>query len=143
MTSVYCDADYLAVYKQKKKIWGVFWAVSVAYLAICVACLVYHISLPYADPNQLLPKACVWIATALYVVFSFPYLAIKASRVGRYFKLMSYLSDGLKNEEKNYFYCFEKHSLQKDNLDVVYCVFETWNKKKQEWMRKTIEGLMR
>ena len=134
MTSVYCDADYLAVYKQKQKIWGLFWAVSVAYLAFCVAWLVYYISLPYADPMQKLPKACVFIASALYVVFAFPYLAIKASRVGRYFRLMSYLSDGLKNEEKNYFYAFEKKLLQKDNIDVTGCVFETWSKKKQEWM---------
>ena len=124
----------MAVYKQKQKIWGLFWAVSVAYLAFCVAWLVYYISLPYADPMQKLPKACVFIASALYVVFAFPYLAIKASRVGRYFRLMSYLSDGLKNEEKNYFYAFEKKLLQKDNIDVTGCVFETWSKKKQEWM---------
>ena len=134
MTSVYCDADYLAVYKQKKKIWGVFLAVSVAYFAFCIGCLMYHISLPYADPKLVYPKVCVWIASALYAVFAFPYLAIKASRVGRYFKLMSYLSDGLKNEEKNYFYAFEKKLLQKDNIDVTGCVFETWSKKKQEWM---------
>ena len=134
MTSVYTDADYLAVYKQKQKIFGVFLAITFAYLAFCIAWLVYHISLPYADPAQTLSKACVYIASVLYVVFAFPYLAIKGSRVRRYFKLMTYLSDGLKNEEKNYFYVFEKKLLQKDNIDVWGCVFETWNKKKQEWM---------
>ena len=45
-------------------------------------------------------------------------------------------SSGLKNVEKNYFYCFEEHNLQKDNIDVTYVVFETWNKKKQEWMER-------
>ena len=134
MTSVYSDADYLAVYKQKKRIFGVFYAVTFVYLAFCIAWLVYYISLPYADPMQSLPKMCVYIASALYVVFAFPYLAIKGSRIRRYFKLMTYLSDGLKGEEKNYFYAFEKKLLQKDNIDVWGCVFETWNKKKQEWM---------
>ena len=134
MTSVYSDADYLAVYKQKKRIFGVFYAVTFVYLAFCIAWLVYYISLPYADPMQSLPKTCVYIASALYVVFAFPYLAIKGSRVRRYFKLMTYLSDGLKGEEKNYFYAFEKKLLQKDNIDVWGCIFETWNKKKQEWM---------
>lgn len=134
MTSVYSDADYLAVYKQKKRIFGVFYAVTFVYLAFCIAWLVYYISLPYADPMQTLPKTCVYIASALYVVFAFPYLAIKGSRIRRYFKLMTYLSDGLKGEEKNYFYAFEKKLLQKDNIDVWGCVFETWNKKKQEWM---------
>ena len=47
---------------------------------------------------------------------------------------MGYLSEGIKNEEKNYFFAFEKKQLQKDNIDVWGCVFETWNKKKQEWM---------
>lgn len=134
MTSVYSDADYLAVYKQKKRIFGVFYAVTFVYLAFCIAWLAYYISLPYADPMQSLPKTCVYIASALYVVFAFPYLAIKGSRIRRYFKLMTYLSDGLKGEEKNYFYAFEKKLLQKDNIDVWGCVFETWNKKKQEWM---------
>ena len=134
MTSVYSDADYLAVDKQKKRIFGVFYAVTFVYLAFCIAWLVYYISLPYADPMQTLPKTCVYIASALYVVFAFPYLAIKGSRVRRYFKLMTYLSDGLKGEEKNYFYAFEKKLLQKDNIDVWGCIFETWiRKSKNGW----------
>lgn len=134
MTSVYCDADFLAVYKQKRRIFGTFWAVAFVYLAFCIAWLVYHISLPYNDPNQVWAKVCVFIANALFVAFAFPYLAIKGSRVRRYFRLMGYLSDGLKNEEKNYFFTFQQKSLQKDNIDVCGCVFETWSKKKQEWM---------
>ena len=39
-------------------------------------------------------------------------------------------------EEKNYFYSFREKSLQKDNIDVVGCVFETWSKKKGEWMER-------
>ena len=134
MTSVYSDADYLAAYKQKNRIFNLFWAITAAYVAFCVAWLVYYISLPYKDPMQILPKACVFVASAAYVIFSFPYLAIKGSRVRRYFKMMTFISDGLKNEEKNYFYAFEKKTLQKDNIDVWGCVFETWSKKKSEWM---------
>ena len=29
-----------------------------------------------------------------------------------------------------------RESLQKDNIDVIACVFETWNKKKCEWMER-------
>ena len=134
MTSVYCDADFLAVYKQKQKIFGVFIGVTLAYLAFCVAWWIYFISLPYADSMQALPKACVFIASVMYVVFAFPYLGIKGSRVRRYYKLMTYLSSGLKSEEKNYFFTFEKKVLQKDNVDVTGCIFETWSKKKQEWL---------
>ena len=136
MVSVYNDADYLSVYKQKKRILGVFWAVTVCYLVFCLAWLIYHISLPYAAPNGKVPKTCVYVVSALYAVFIFPFMAIKFSRVRRYFRMLTYVSEGLKNEEKNYFYCFAEKSLQKDNIDVVGCVFETWNKKKQEWMER-------
>ncbi len=138
MVTVYSDADFLAVYKQKKRIFGLFLGVTAVYLAFCIAWLLYYITLPYKAPEQDLPKACVYVGTALYVIFAFPYMAIKYSRVKRYYKMLSYVSDGLKNEEKNYFYCFEKPTLQKDNIDVVFAVFETWNKKKQEWMDREV-----
>lgn len=134
MVSVYTDADYLAVYKQKKKIFGVFLAVTAAYLAFCVAWWIYFMSLPYNDGNQIWPKACVYVVSALYMIFAFPYLGIKYSRCRRYYKMLTYVSIGLKNAEKNYFYCFQEKMLQKDNIDVCSCVFETWSKKKQEWL---------
>ncbi len=136
MTKVYKDADYLSALKQKKKIFGVFTAVTVFYFVFCIAWLTYYISLPYADPMQTLPKACVYVATALYAMFSFPYMAIKYSRCRRYCKMLGYVSTGLKNEEVNYFYCFDEKTLQKDNIDVLSCVFETWSKKKSEWLER-------
>ncbi len=136
MTNVYNDADYLAVYKQKNKIYGVFWGITAVYAVYCIAWLCYYISLPYAHPLQILPKLCVWIGSAVYIGFSFPYLAIKGGRCKKYFKMLTYLSEGLKNEERNYFYEFERKALQKDNIDVLGCVFETWSKKKQEWLER-------
>ena len=136
MVSIYKDADYMAVYKQKNKLWWIFVSITAAYLAFCVAWLVYYISLPYKDPMQTLPKACVYVASAVYVVIIFPYMAIKYHRVRKYFKMLTYVSLGLKQEEKNYFYCFQEKSLQKDNIDVVGCVFETWSKKKSEWLER-------
>ena len=136
MISVYKDADYLAVYKQKKKTWAIFLIVTAGYLLFCGAWLAYHISLPYKDPMQLMPKIFVWVATGVYVIFAFIFLSIKYSRVRRYYKLLTFLSEGLKQEEKNYFYCFEEKSLQKDNIDTIGCIFETWNKKKCEWMER-------
>ena len=134
MVSVYSDADYLSAYKQKKRIFSVFWAVTAVYAAFCISWWIYYMSLPYNDPMQTLPKAMVYVASGLYVIFAFPYLAIKGSRIRRYFKMLTYLSVGIKQEEKNYFYSFEKKTLQKDNIDVWGCVFETWSKKKSEWM---------
>lgn len=136
MTTVYKDADYLATYKQRQRILGGFWGVTAVYAAFCIGCLIYHISLPYADPGQTLPKWCVGVASVLYVAFCYLFMGIKFSRVNRYYKTLGFFSTGLKNEEKNYFYCFDEKTLQKDNIDVLSCVFETWSKKKSEWLER-------
>lgn len=136
MVSVYSDADLLSVYKQKRKVLGVFWTVTLVYAAFCIGWLIYHISLPYNDKMLFLPKLCVFSASAIYVIALFPLMGIKYSRIRRYYKALVNFSEGLKNEEKNYFYMFEEHNLQKDNIDVTYCLFETWNKKKHEWMER-------
>lgn len=136
MISVYNDADFLSVYKQRKRVLDIFLIATLVYMVFSIAWLIYYIGLPYKDPMQTLPKACVFVASAVYAVLVFPFMAIKFSRINRYYKLLRGFSDGLKNEEKNYFYCFEEKSLQKDNVDVIGCVFETWSKKKSEWMER-------
>lgn len=133
MEHVYSDAEYLAAYKQKQKLLTIFIGVTTFYLAFCIAWLVYFISLPYGDPLLNLPKAFVFVASAVYIVFAFIFMGIKYSRVRRYFKMLTQFSLGLKKEECNYFYTFEEKTLQQDNLDVTSCLFETWNKKHQEW----------
>ena len=50
--------------------------------------------------------------------------------------MIYYLSEGLKNAEENYFVGFERKELQKDYVDVISCVFKTWNRKKSEWMER-------
>lgn len=110
--------------------------VTFVYLLFSLVCWIYYMGLPYGSSNAKPMKWAVYIATVIYIVFAFPYLAIKWSRVRRYYRMLTYVSEGLKNEEKNYFYCFDEKSLQKDNIDVVACVFETWNKKKSEWMER-------
>ncbi|MGN1062089.1 MAG: hypothetical protein ACI4RO_03085, partial [Candidatus Scatosoma sp.] len=52
------------------------------------------------------------------------------------YKMMYYLSEGLKNVEENYFVGFELNDLQKDSVDAISCVFKTWSYKKKEWMRR-------
>lgn len=136
MISVYTDADYLSACKQKQRIFYVFMGITLAYLAFCVGWLIYHMSLPYADSKQALPRVLVYVVSAVYIALIFPFMAIKYSRVRRYCKMLGYVSEGLKIEEKNYFYSFREKSLQKDNIDVVGCVFETWSKKKQEWLER-------
>lgn len=137
MTTVYTDEDYNKVLDQKRGIFSVFMGVTLFYLIFCIAWLVYYVSLPYADPMQKVVKACVFIASGAYVIFAFPFMGIKYHRIRRYYKMMYYLSEGLKNVEENYFVGFDAdRNMQKDYVDVTGCVFKTWNRKKSEWMER-------
>lgn len=136
MISVYRDADYLSAYQQKRRIFYVFALITLVYLGFAVGCVFYHMTLPYADAGQALPRVLVYVVSGIYMAFIFPFMAIKYSRSRRYYKMLGYVSEGLKMEERNYFYCFREKTLQKDNIDVVGCVFETWSRKKQEWLER-------
>lgn len=136
MISVYRDADYLSAYQQKRRIFYVFALITLVYLGFAVGCVFYHMTLPYADAGQALPRVIVYVVSGIYMAFIFPFMAIKYSRSRRYYKMLGYVSEGLKMEERNYFYCFREKTLQKDNIDVVGCVFETWSRKKQEWLER-------
>ncbi len=136
MRNVYTDADLLAIYKQKKKVLWIFWAITLVYASFCIGWLIYYISLPYNHPMQNVCKGAVFVVSPIYVIALFPLMGIKYSRIRRYYKALLTFSSGRKNVEKNYFYTFEEHNLQKDNIDVTYAIFEAWNKKKQEWMER-------
>lgn len=136
MQRVFTDDDFNAVVDQKKRVLAVFWGVLGGYLAVAVWSLIYYISLPYKDDMQKLPKTVMFIATSLLIVFCFLYMGIKYHRVKKYYKMMYYLSEGLKNVEENYFVGFELNDLQKDCVDAISCVFKTWSYKKKEWMRR-------
>lgn len=136
MISVYSDADYLSAYQQKRRIFYVFALITLVYLGFALGCVFYHMTLPYADAGQALPRVLVYVVSGIYMAFIFPFMAIKYSRSRRYYKMLGYVSEGLKLEELNYFYCFREKTLQKDNIDVVGCVFETWSRKKQEWLER-------
>lgn len=136
MTTIYGDGDFNKVIAQKRRIFGVFAGITAFYVVFCIAWLIYYISLPYEDPMQAMPKAFVYVASGLYVIFVFPYMGIKYHRIRRYYKMMYYLSEGLKNAEENYFVGFEDKDQQRDYVDAIACIFKTWNRKKSEWMER-------
>ncbi len=136
MTAVYKDADYLAAYKQKKRVWRGFYIITAVYLLLCLVFLTYSISLPYGHNHVKLAKWCAYIVTAVYVVIVFPYLVIKCYRVDNYYRLLTCISIGEKAQEKNFFYDFDCHALQKEKVDFTACMFERWDAKHQEWQER-------
>ena len=137
MTFVYEDCDLTAAFKQKKKLFYIYLCILLVYVVVCAACLIYYLNTPYNAPEQTAPKWIVWIASCLFVIFSYIFLAIKYQRVRKYYKLISYLSVGLKAVNNSYFLRYDTPEL-KDNVDFYVLIMSEWNKKKSEYMDRKI-----
>jgi hypothetical protein len=138
MTNVYTDNDLLSTYKQKRRYLTIFLVVTGIYLAACIGLCIYHSSLPYASDKAALPKVLVSVLSIVYVVIVFPFMAIKYHRVKRYHRMLSYINEGMKAEETNYFVAYRTRALQQDNVDAVVCIFGEWNKRHQEWREREV-----
>ena len=137
MTIVFNDDDLINAYKQKQRIWYTYLAVLAVFLVICIANIVYYVSLPYEDPMQPLPIWIVCVASCAFVIFSYIFLGIKFHRVRKYYKIISYLSVGMKQVYNSRFLRYEEPEL-KDGVDYYVLIMSEWNKKKSEYMDRKI-----
>ena len=81
MTKLYSDADLWNAFRQRRRILGIFFAVTGVYLAGFLALFIYYVMLPYEDPNQTWTIAVTCVLTAIYIIFLFPYMGICFKRL--------------------------------------------------------------
>lgn len=137
MTIVFNDDDLISAYKQQRNILRGFLGVTLFFVVICVACLVYFMSLPYEDPLQPVPQVIVSVVSCVYVVFAYVFMGIKFHRARRYYKLISYVSVGMKQVNNSIFLRYEEPELR-DGVDFYVLIFSEWSKKKSEYMDRKI-----
>ena len=137
MTVIFNDSDLLSAYSQKRKIFWFYMLVLAVFAALCITCLVVFMNMPYKAPAQAIPKWIVYVASVLFVIFSFPYLGIKYLRIRKYYKLIAYLSVGLKQVNESKFLRYEDYET-KDGVDLYILIFSEWNAKKSEYIHRKI-----
>ena len=137
MTRLYSDADLWDAHMQRRRILGVFFGVTGVYLAGFAALLVYYIMLPYEDPNQDWVIALACAATALYIIFLFPYMGITFKRCNAYCKMLRFISVGLKEYMTAPFAGIEDWTTR-DGVDVNVATFRVHNIKRDEDMIRQI-----
>lgn len=137
MDVIFDDNDLIGAYKQKRKIFWFYMLIVALYAAICIFSIVYYVGLPFEDPMQALPKWLVWVSSCVFIIFSYIYLGIKFHRARRYYKLISYLSVGMKQVNNSIFLRYEEPEL-KDGVDFHVLIMSEWSKKKSEYMDRKI-----
>ena len=104
---------------------------------ICISMLIYYMGLPYKDSMQPLPKWIVWVSSCVFVIFTYLYMGIKFHRARRYYKLISYLSVGMKQVNNSIFLRYEEPEL-KEGVDFHVLIMSEWSKKKSEYLDRKI-----
>ncbi len=137
MTKLYSDTDLWDAYMQRRRILGVFFGVTGAYLAGFLALLIYYIMLPYEDPNQGWVIGVTCALTAVYIIFLFPYMGICFKRCNAYCKMLRFISVGLKEYSVAPFAGIEDWTTR-DNVDVNVATFKVHNIKRDEDMIRQI-----
>ena len=107
------------------------------FVVLCLTCMIIFVNMPYKDPAQAIPKWIIYVASVLFIVFSFPYMGIKHARIRKYYKLIAYLSVGLKQVNESKFLRYEDYE-NKDGVDLYILIFSEWNTKKSEYMDRKI-----
>ena len=97
MTKLYSDADLWNAFRQRRRILGIFFAVTGVYLAGFLALFIYYVMLPYEDPNQTWTIAVTCVLTAIYIIFLFPIWGSASNAVTLIARCFVLLLSGLRN----------------------------------------------
>ena len=137
MTKLYSDADLWNAFRQRRRILGIFFAVTGVYLAGFLALFIYYVMLPYEDPNQTWTIAVTCVLTAIYIIFLFPYMGICFKRCNAYCKMLRFITVGLKEYSVAPFAGIEDWTTV-DGVDVNVATFRVHNYKRDEDMIRQI-----
>ena len=137
MTRLYDDSDLWDAVAQKRKILGVFLGVTGGYLIGLVGFTVWYVLLPYAAPEGKWIIAATCVLTALYMMFSFPWMGIKFKRSRAYCKMLKFISLGLKEYTVAPFEGIDDWTTH-DGVDVNVATFSVRNVKRDEVMTRQI-----
>lgn len=93
---LYTDDDLWNAVMQKRKLLAVFLAVFGVWLVAVVGCAVWYAMLPYEDPMQPWVIVITCVITAIFLMFTFPYMGISYKRCKNYVRMLKFFSEGLK-----------------------------------------------
>lgn len=137
MTKIYNDNDLWECFRQRRRILGVFLGVTAFYALCMIGFVVAFSMLPYQDKNGLWMKIVACVLTALYIMFSFPYMGICFKRSNAYCKAMRFISVGLKEASCLPFEGIDDWTTR-DGVDVNVALFTVKNRKSEEDMTRQI-----
>lgn len=137
MDLIFFDDDLTAAFLQKRRLFWIYFSIAALFGALLIGCIIWYVSLPYADSLAYLPQLILCSAACIFIVFSFIFLGIKYQRVRKYYKMLASLSIGMKHVNNSYFLRYDEPEL-KDSVDYYVLTMCEWSKKKSAYLDRKI-----
>lgn len=137
MTKIYEDKDLYDAMMQQRRILGVYFAVLAVFLGGFAGLLTFYLFLPYNSPDAVWVIVGTSALAALFIAFSFPYLAVSYKRCHAYVKMLRFISRGLKESMTAPFAGIDDWTTH-DGVDVNVAVFNVPNRKREEEMVRQV-----
>lgn len=117
--------------KQKKKCLKIYFFVLAVYVISCVGLIIWYSFLPYGSNMFALIKGLEITLSAIFVAFSFLYLAIKYKRVKCFYKMLNDVDNGLLESTTAQFIRVDERLEVHQGVDMKSLVFLEYNKYKK------------
>ena len=137
MVKLYSEEDLWNAVMQRRKLLAIFFSVLVVWLAGFACCIAWYVLLPYKASigKWVIVITCVW--TALFIMFSFPFMGISFKRCNAYVRALKFLSTGIKD------YCVAPFEgiddwTTHDGVDVNVADFSVPNVKRDGMMTRQV-----
>ncbi len=138
MENYFKEEHLTEIKKQRTKTLIIYFVVLAIYLAFCASNLVIFIFQPYGSKYLTLIKIVNGVGTAIFIVFSFIYLAIPFKRVNKYYKMCISLLTGLQTTSVCHFVENTDELTEKDGVDMKSITLLEWSEKKKDYFERKV-----
>ncbi len=138
MTQVYTGEEYIAERKLQKRFLHVWLGLLGAVVAVVIACLIINALLPYKSPIAVYPRAAAYIISIIFALLSYPFLAVKYTRMKNYVKILKHIQDGLKEGWTGEFIEFNRAVEVKEGVDFYSMTTYEFNSHKDEYFIRKV-----
>ena len=137
MVRLYQDSDLWEAHRQRGRILAGLWIATAIFVCGFCGIFTFYLLLPYADPRGTWAIVGACVLTGVYIIFLFPYVGICVRRVNAYYKMLRFISVGLKESMDAPFAGVDDWTTT-DGVDMNVATFRVHNYKRDEDMIRRI-----
>ncbi|MBE7061787.1 MAG: hypothetical protein E7382_04545 [Clostridiales bacterium] len=138
MVEYYKKEEFEKLKAQRKKTFIFFFVILGVYALISAAFFWWYLTLPYKSPQIVWVKVGHYTVTGLMAIFSYIFIGIKLKRMKKYYRMLSHIETGLREESTASFIENDERVFLSLGVEMKWMVFLQWNKYKEDYYERKV-----